>query len=83
MILLTPSIITSLLWLKLRKKHKKFTNKHFSDYLANENVMQYFCNQPSDKEKITNIISSLKPIKASGPDSTSCKNFFLLKNEIS
>ena len=50
-----------------KKRHKIFTHKHFSDYLANENIIQYFCNQTTDKEQIANTISSLEPIEAFGP----------------
>ena len=53
------------------KKNMKYSHKHFSDYLANENGNSIFL-QPTDKEEIANIISSLTSNKASGP-----------KNEIS
>ena len=39
--------------------------------------------QPTDKEEITNIISSLNSNKASGPNSVPYRILFLLKNEIS
>ena len=57
MILLTPLIITLPLQLKLRKKHE-YLRKHFSDYLSNESSKTIFL-QPTDKEEIANIISSL------------------------
>ena len=39
--------------------------------------------QPTDKEEIANIISSLNSDKASGPNSIPYRILFLLKNEIS
>ena len=39
--------------------------------------------QPTDKEEIANIISSLNSNKASGPNSIPYRILFLLKNEIS
>ena len=61
-----------------------FTNshKHFSDYLSNESSSTIFL-QPTDKEEIANIISSLNSSKASGPNSIPYRILFLLKNEIS
>ena len=56
------------------KKIVKFSQKHFSDYLSNESSSTIFL-QPTDKEEVANIISSLDFNKASGP-------LFLLKNEI-
>ena len=44
----------------------KCSHKHFSDYLSNESSSTLFL-QPSDKEEITNIISSLNSNKASVP----------------
>ena len=44
-------------------------------------VVQYFCNLLV-KKKITNIISSVKSNKASGPNSIPYRILFLLKNEI-
>ena len=49
-----------------KKKQKIHIN--FSDYLSNENSSTIFL-QPTDKEEITNIISSLNSNKASGPNS--------------
>ena len=63
------------------KKNIKYSHKHFSDYLANENGNTIFL-QPTDKEEITNI-SSLKSSKASGPNSILYRILLLLKNEIS
>ena len=65
-----------------KKRHKIFTHKHFSDYLANENIIQYFCNQTTDKEQIANTISSLEPIEAFGPNAIPYRKLCLLKNEI-
>ena len=48
------------------KKSIKYTHKHFSDYLSNESDSTKFL-QPTDKEEIANIISSLNSSKASGP----------------
>ena len=39
--------------------------------------------QPTDKEEIANIISSLNSNKASGPNSIPYRTLFLLKNDIS
>ena len=50
------------------KKSIKYTHKHFSDYLSNESDSTIFL-QPTDKEEIPNIISSLNSSKASGPNS--------------
>ena len=64
------------------KKSIKDSHKHFSDYLANENGNAIFL-QPTDKEEIANIISSLNSNKASGPNSIPYRILYLLKNEIS
>ena len=64
------------------KKSIKYTHKHFSDYLSNESDSTIFL-QPTDKEEIANIISSLNSNKASGPNSIPYRILFLLKNEIS
>ena len=70
--------------MKLQKKRKniKYSHKHFADYLSNENSNTIFP-QPTDKEEIANIISSLNSNKASGPNSIPYRILFLLKNEIS
>ena len=65
-----------------REKSIKYSHKHFSDYLSNETSSTIFL-QPTDKEEITNIISSLNSNKASGPNSIPYRILFLLKNEIS
>ena len=64
------------------KKTIKYLHKHFSDYLSNENNNTIFL-QPTDKEEIGNIISSLNSNKASGPNSKLYRILFLLENEIS
>ena len=64
------------------KESIKYSHKHFSDYLSNESSTTIFL-QPTDKEEITNIISSLNSNKASGPNSIPYRILFLLKNEIS
>ena len=61
---------------------KKYSHKHFSDYLSNENSSTTFL-QPTDKEEITNIISSLNSNKTSGPYSLPYRISFLLENGIS
>ena len=64
------------------KKSIKYSHKHFSDYLSNESSSTIFL-QPTDKEEIANIISSLNSNKTSGPNSIPYRVLFLLKNEIS
>ena len=81
MILLMPLIVNLPLQLKLQKS-LKYSHKHFSDYLSNESSSTLFL-QPTDKEEIANIISSLNSNKASGPNSIPYRILFLLKNEIS
>ena len=63
------------------KKSKKYSMKHFSDYLSNESSSTIFL-QPTDKEEVANIISSLNSNKASGPNSIRYRILFILKNEI-
>ena len=65
-----------------KKKSIKYSHKHLSDYLSNETRSKIFL-QPTDKEEIANIISSLNSNKASGPNSIPYRVLFLLKNEIS
>ena len=60
------------------KKSIKYSHK----YLSNESSTTIFL-QPTDKEEITSIISSLNSNKASGPNSIPYRILFLLKNEIS
>ena len=73
------------LQLKLKKKKKKNiknSNKHFLDYLSNENSSTIFL-QPTNKEEIANIISPLNSNKAFVPNSITYIILFLLINEIS
>ena len=63
-------------------KNIKYSHKHFSGYLSNESDSTIFL-QRTDKEEIANIISSVIPSKASGPNSIPYRILFLLKNEIS
>ena len=60
----------------------KYSNKHFSDYLLNETTSAILL-QPTDKEEIANIISSLNYSKTSGRKRLPHRIFFLIKNEIS
>ena len=76
MILQISLIITFPLQLN-HKKSIKYSHKHFSDYLSNETSSTVFL-QPTDKEEIANIISSLNSNKASGPNS-----IYTLQNIIS
>ena len=68
--------------MKLQKETTKYSHKHFLDYLSNENSSTIFL-QPTDKEEIANIISSLNSNKTSGQNNTPYKILFLLKNEFS
>ena len=56
----------------------KYSHKHFSDYLSNENSNTIFL-QPTDKEEIANIIYSVNSNKASGSNSIPYRILFLLK----
>ena len=67
---------------KTTKKSIKYLHKYFSDYLFNESISTLFP-QPTDREQIVNIISSLNSTKASGPNSLPYRILFLLKHEIS
>ena len=64
-----------------RKKSIKYSHKHFSDYLSNETSGTIFM-QPTDKEEIVTIISSLNSTKASGPNSIPYRILFLLKKQL-
>ena len=57
------------------KKSIKYSHKHFSNYLLNESSSTIFL-QPTDKEEIANIISSLNSNKASGPNSIPIEYYF-------
>ena len=63
------------------KKSIKYLHKHFSDYLSNDSDSTIFL-EPTDKEEIANIISSLNSNKATGSNSIPYRILFLLKNEI-
>ena len=62
------------------KKSINYSHKHFSDYLSNKSSTIFL--EPTEKEEIAKIISSLNSKKASGPDSIPYGTLFLLKNEI-
>ena len=64
------------------KKSIKYSHKHFSNYLSNETISTLFL-QPTDREEIANITTSLNSNKASGSNSIPYRILFLLKNEIS
>ena len=64
------------------KRSIKYSHKHISDYLSNKASSTIFL-QPTDKEEIANIISSLNSNKASGPNNIPYRILFLLKTEIS
>ena len=61
------------------KRSIKYSHKHFS----NESNSSTIFLQPTDKEEVANIISSLNSNKASGANSIPYRILFLLKNEIS
>ena len=63
------------------RKKTEYSHKHFSDYLSSENNITIFL-EPTDKEEIASIISSLNSNNASGPNSIPYRILFLLKNEI-
>ena len=50
------------------KDNIKYSHKHFSDYLSNQCNNSIFI-QPTDREEIANIISTLNMNKFSGPNS--------------
>ena len=60
------------------KKSIKYSHKYFSDYLSNESDSTIFM-QPTDKEEIATIISSLNFSKGSVPNSIPYRILFLLK----
>ena len=64
------------------KKSIKYPHKSFSGYLSSESISTLFL-QPTDREEIVNIITSLNSNKAFGPNSLPYRILFLLKNEIS
>ena len=64
------------------KSSIKFSPKKYADYLSNTNTNTIFLT-PTDKNKISFIISSLDSHKSSDPNSISVKILKLLKNDIS
>ena len=60
------------------KKSIKYSHKHFSDNLANENGNTIFL-QPTDKDEIANIKYSLNSNKAFGPNYIPYRILYLLK----
>ena len=67
---------------KKTKSNIKFSPKRYTDYLSNTNTNTFFL-APTDKNKISFIISSLDSHKLSGPNSKPVKILKLLKNDIS
>ena len=64
------------------KESIKYSYNHFSNFLKNRSDDSFFLS-PTDKYEIINIISSLDPIKSTGPNSIPTKILKLLKNDIS
>ena len=64
------------------KESIKYSHKHFSNFLKNRSDDSFFLS-PTDKYEIINIISSLDPMKSTGPNSIPTKILKLLKNDIS
>ena len=60
------------------KRTIKYSHKHFADYLSNESSSTIFL-QPTDKEEIAIIASSLNSNRTSGPNSIPYTILFLLK----
>ena len=60
----------------------RFSKKHFSDYLQQNNKNSFFIT-PTDSSEINLIISSLSNNKSTGPNSIPCKILKLLKYELS
>ena len=60
------------------KESIKYSHKHFSDFLSNQTSSTIFL-QPTDKEEIPIIISSLISNMASGPSSIPAEYYFFLK----
>ena len=58
------------------KRSIKYSHKHFSDYLSNESSSTIFL-QPTDKEEIASIISSINSNNASSPNSIPYRILFL------
>ena len=64
------------------KERIKYSHKHFSNFLKNRSDDSFFLS-PTDKYEIINIISSLDPIKSTGPNSIPTKILKLLNFLIS
>ena len=77
MILQIPLIITFSI-AETTKKSIKYPHKDFADYLSNEISNTIFL-QPTDKEEIANIISSLNSNKVPGPNIYIIENYFFSK----
>ena len=60
------------------QKSIKYPHKHFADYLSNEIGNTIFL-QPTDKEEIANIISSLNSNKVPGPNIYIIEYYFFSK----
>ena len=63
-----------------QQKFNIFTSTFSNFHLSNESISIIFL-QPTDKEEITSIISSLISNKASDPNSVPYRTLFFLKNE--
>ena len=60
----------------------RYSNKTFSDFLPNIDVNSFFIS-PTDNTEISDIISTLNPLKAIGPNSIPTKILKLLNKDIS
>ena len=60
----------------------KFANRNFCDFLSDINVSSFFIS-PTDKFEVSNIISSLNPLKTIGPNSIPTKVLKMLNKDIS
>ena len=64
------------------KSSIKYSRNKFFDFLPQININSFFIN-PTDKTEIKNIILSLDPLRAIGPNSIPIKILKLLRNDIS
>ena len=60
----------------------RYSNKNFSDFLPNIDIDSFFVS-PTDSTEVSNIISSLNPLKAIRPNSIPTKILKLLNKDIS